>query len=123
MSNVYVDPNINPFQMMWVEVIPGCEECRFKIKTSKNTIPLVGIYGFHDVNTIEQDLTPANRLVETRQFAMATLFDVRMPDLKQGTTYRYSITDDISNPIVKVIGTFTDGAPKGNCVSRPGRNL
>jgi hypothetical protein len=56
------DPNFVP-QTFWVEVIPGFEDCRFKISSLKNTIPLVEIFTAHPQNKPEQDLTPANLIV------------------------------------------------------------
>jgi hypothetical protein len=105
------DPNFVP-QMFWVEVIPGFEDCRFKISSSKNTIPLVEIFTAHPQNKPEQDLTPANLMFSNSEVGglppMGSSFEVGFNFLKQGTTHRYRIsTYDTSNGNAEAFGTFT----------------
>jgi hypothetical protein len=105
------DPNFVP-QTFWVEVIPGFEDCRFKISSSKVTIPLVEIFTAHPQNKPEQDLTPANlMLINSEEEGLPPLgsaFEVRFNFLKQGTVHRYRIsTYDTTNGNAEAFGTFT----------------
>jgi hypothetical protein len=110
-----VDPNFVP-QMFWVEVIPGFEDCHFKITSSKNTIPLVEIFTAHPENKPEQDLTPSNLMLSNSEEEglppMGSSFGARFR-LKQGTMHRFRIsTYDTSNGEAEAFGTFTTKSRK-----------
>lgn len=110
------DPNFIP-QTFWVEVIPGFEDIRFKISSSKDTIPLVEIFTGHPQNKPEEDLTPANLTTSNLDVGglppMGSSFEVVIRFLKQGTMHRYRIsTSDTSNGEAEAFGTFTTKARK-----------
>lgn len=104
----FFDPDLIGVQWLVVQVFPGCEECRFKIGALRATVPLVDVYRANDLNTVEQDLTPANWVLGNFGNLKGTFCELRIPGLKQGTKYRFrAVTFDNTNGDDEVIGTFT----------------
>jgi hypothetical protein len=112
--SVVAHPEFIPFQSMYVQVKPGCEECTFRVICMKPTEIEAAI--FYPSNIVPD---PASGLIEDitgyysqmisdgRSDKNTTDCEIKVGMLTPHTAYRYSVrTYDDTNGYARVVGTF-----------------